>query len=179
LFPIYPQKGPIWPDFSGLAAPISSIRAILGVYHLQAPPMARGRKSAASLTVIPVVPGQGRPEPPESLDALERRIWRDVVDAMPSHWFDLAGQLVLRRLVAQAAIAERREARLRELRALDRDSGEDAEALAVLHSASAKAVAYLLGQLRATPRSRVVSRAAGPEVEQAPKFRPWEIKARA
>jgi hypothetical protein len=141
--------------------------------------MARGRKSAASLTVIPVVPGQGRPEPPESLDALERRIWRDVVDAMPSHWFDLAGQLVLRRLVAQAAIAERREARLRELRALDQDSGEDAEALAVLHSASAKAVAYLLGQLRATPRSRVVSRAAGPEVEQAPKFRPWEIKARA
>ena len=141
--------------------------------------MARGRKSEASLTVIPVVPGQGRPEPPAALDPLERRIWKDVVDALPSFWLDLAGQLVLRRLVAQAAIAERREARLRELRAQDQDGSEDADALAVLHSASAKAVAYLLGQLRATPRSRVVSRDAGPKVEETPRFKPWEIRSRA
>jgi hypothetical protein len=65
------------------------------------------------------------------------------------------------------------------MRAQDRDAGEDADALAALHSVSAKTVAYLLGQLRATPRSRIVSRAAGPQVEQAPKSRPWEIKARA
>jgi hypothetical protein len=92
---------------------------------------------------------------------------------------DLAGQIILRRLVAQAAISERREARLRQLRAREEDGGEDADALAALHGVSAKTVAYLLGQLRATPRSRMVSRAAGPEVEHAPKFRPWEIKARA
>jgi hypothetical protein len=141
--------------------------------------MARGRKSEASLTVIPVVPGQGRPEPPESLDTLERRIWRDVVAALPAHWLDPAGQLILRRLVCQAAICERREARLRELRALDADGGEDAVELATLHATTAKTVAYLLGQLRATPRSRVVSRDAGPQVEQTPKFRPWEIRSRA
>jgi hypothetical protein len=141
--------------------------------------MPRGRKSASSLSVVPIVPGQGRPEPPASLDALEKQIWRDVVDALPSHWLDLAGQLVLRRLVAQAAISERREARLRQLRAQDQDGGEDADALAALHGVSAKTVAYLLGQLRATPRSRIVSRAAGPQFDQAPKSRPWEIKARA
>ena len=141
--------------------------------------MSRGRKSAASVSVVPMVPGQGRPEPPASLDALERQIWRDVVDALPAHWLDLAGQLILRRLVAQAAISERREARLRQLRAHDRDGGEDADALAALHGGSAKTVAYLLGQLRATPRSRIVSRAAGPQLEQAPTLRPWEIKARA
>ena len=141
--------------------------------------MPHGRKSAASLSVVPLVPGQGRPEPPSSLDALEKQIWRDVVDALPAHWLDLAGQLILRRLVAQAAISERREARLRQLRAQDRDSGEDANALAALHGVSAKIVADLLGQLRATPRSRMVSRAAGPQVEQAPRSRPWEIKARA
>jgi hypothetical protein len=141
--------------------------------------MSRGRKSAASLSFVPLVPGQGRPEPPANLDSLEKQIWRDVVDALPSHWLDLAGQLVLRRLVAQAAIAERREARLRQLREQDRDAGEDADALAALHGVSAKTVAYLLGQLRATPRSRILSRAAGPQVEQAAKFRPWEIKARA
>src|SRR6516162_2254609 len=119
------------------------------------------------------------PEPPASLDSLEKQIWRDVVDALPAHWLDLAGQIILRRLVAQAAISERREARLRQLRAREEDGGEDADALAALHGVSAKTVAYLLGQLRATPRSRMVSRAAGPEVEHAPKFRPWEIKARA
>jgi hypothetical protein len=139
--------------------------------------MRRGRQSAAALSVIPLVPGQGRPPQPAGLDRLERRIWRDVVDALPAHWLDPAGQLVLRRLVAQAAIAERREARLRQLRAQGKDDGEDADALAALHGVSAKIVAYLLGQLRATPRSRMVSRAAGPEVEGAPKFRPWDIRA--
>ena len=139
--------------------------------------MSRGRKSA--LSVVPQVPGEGRPKPPASLDALERRIWRDVVDALPAHWLDPAGQLILRRLVAQAAIAERRERRLRALRAVDQDAGEDAAELATLHGVSSKLVAYLLGQLRATPRSRVLSRAAGPQLEQAPRSRPWEIKARA
>jgi hypothetical protein len=142
--------------------------------------MARGRKSeASSLTVVPVVPGEGRPEPPAGLDKLERRIWKDVVAALPAHWLDSAGQLVLRRLVCQAAIAERREARLRELRAQGQDGSEDATALATLHATTAKAVAYLLGQLRATPRSRVVSRDAGPKVDETPRSRPWEIKARA
>lgn len=141
--------------------------------------MPRGRKSGASLSVVPLVPGQGRPEPPAGLDSLEQRIWRDVVDALPAHWLDPAGQLILRRLVAQAAISERREARLRQLRAQDQDGGEDADALAALHGVAAKTVAYLLGQLRATPRSRIVPRAAGPQFEQAPKLRPWEIKARA
>ena len=140
--------------------------------------MSRGRKSAASLTVVPVLPGQGRPEPPASLDSLEKQIWRDVVDALPAHWLDPAGQLILRRLVAQAAISERREVRLRQLRAQDQDDGKDAAELAAMHGVSSKTVAYLLSQLRATPRSRIDSRAAGPQFEQTPRWRPWEIKAR-
>src|SRR5215471_13824314 len=128
------------------------------------------RKAAAELAIVPRVPGQGRPEPPADLDSLEQRIWREVVDALPGHWLDLAGQLILRRLAAQAAISERHEARLRQLRAEDRDAGEDAGALAAQHSVAAKTVAYLLTQLRATPRSRTVSRAAGAQLEQAPQW---------
>ena len=71
------------------------------------------RKSVASLSVVPRVPGRGRPEPPADLDVLESRIWREVVDALPQHWLDTAGQLILRRLAAQAAVSERQEARLR------------------------------------------------------------------
>jgi hypothetical protein len=35
------------------------------------------RKSAASLSVVPRVPGKGRPEPPVDLDVRESRIWRE------------------------------------------------------------------------------------------------------
>jgi hypothetical protein len=44
----------------------------------------RGRKPAA-LQVIPFVPGHGgRPPPPAELDAIEAKIWRAVVDALPA-----------------------------------------------------------------------------------------------
>lgn len=56
------------------------------------------KKSSGALTVVPVVPGRGRPEPPADLDPLEQAVWRQVVDALPGHWLDPAGQLVLRRL---------------------------------------------------------------------------------
>src|SRR5215471_14520230 len=136
------------------------------------------RKAAAALAVVPRVPGRSRPEPPADLDELERRIWREVVDALRGHWLDRAGQLVLRRLTAQAAIAERQEARLRLLRAQEQDGGEEAATLAAQHGVLAKNVAYLLTQLRATPRSQLRSRTAGSRLEQAPDSRPWEIKAK-
>jgi hypothetical protein len=117
------------------------------------------------------------PEPPADLDVLEQRIWREVIDALPGHWLDRAGQLVLRRLVAQAAVAERQEVQLRQLRAQEQDGGEEAATLAAQHGVLAKNVAYLLTQLRATPRSQLRSRAAGSQMEQAPDSRPWEIKA--
>jgi hypothetical protein len=136
------------------------------------------RRSAAELAVPPVpIPGQGRPEPPEHLDDLERTIWQEVVAALPPFWVDGAGQLVLRRLVAQAAIAERVEEWLRKLRRHNQDADEDAEALAVRHAATAKTVTYLLTAMRATPRSRVLTRDAGPEIEKVPAFRPWELEA--
>ena len=139
----------------------------------------RGRKSEFALQVVPLVPGRsGRPPPPSELDAIEARIWRAVIDALPAFWIDGAGELVLRRLCAQGAIAERREARLRALRAQEREGREEADELAVAHGVTAKLVSYLLGQLRATPRSRIVARAAGPEIASTPKLRPWEIRAR-
>ena len=44
------------------------------------------RKSASSFTVVPLVPGYGRPEPSTDLDSLEQRVWRDVVAALPGYW---------------------------------------------------------------------------------------------
>src|SRR5262249_10314995 len=130
-----------------------------------------------SLTVVPVVPGHGRPEPPAELDLLEQSIWREIVGSLPGHWLDPAGQQVLRRAVAQAALCAQHEARLRVLRA-DQSDDDELTALATAHGNSAKIVAHLLAQLRATPRSRVASREAGPRVADAPRpQRPWDIHA--
>ena len=139
--------------------------------------MSRGRRSPAALAVVPVlVPGAGRPEPPPDLDPLEQRAWREVIAALPPHWVDPAGQLILKRLAAQAAIAESLEVRIRDLRVQGQDDSKEAGALAARHGLASKSIADLLAQLRATPKSRTVPRAAGPRVLQAPEWRPWEAK---
>jgi hypothetical protein len=135
------------------------------------------RKAAASLAVIARVPGRGRPQPPFDLDPLEVRIWGEVLDALPDHWIDSAGCLILRRLAAQSAVCERQEARLREFRAQAQDDSEESVELASQHGITAKNVAFLLDQLRATPKSRLRPPVAGSKIERyASDWRPWEIR---
>jgi hypothetical protein len=135
------------------------------------------RKSQSSLSIVPPIPGQGYPEPPSELDALEERIWRKIVGALPGHWVDQAAQQVLRRAVAQAAVCERLEERLRLLRKVGDDGDEDYDVIVTSHGAAAKTLAALLTTLRATPKSQTLSRAA--RRDQTPENRPWEIKADA
>jgi hypothetical protein len=49
------------------------------------------RRSAADISIVPMLPGKGRPEPPVELDRAEARAWRDVVDSLPDRWLDPAG----------------------------------------------------------------------------------------
>src|SRR6516164_5326647 len=141
-------------------------------------PRGRNRSPAALSTVSVLVPGAGRPEPPPELDASEAKAWREVITALPAHWVDPAGQLILLRLAAQAAVAARLEEQMRQMRADGLDASKEAKVLAARHTLAAKSIADLLGQLRATPKSRTVPRAAGPRVLQgAPELRPWEIKS--
>jgi hypothetical protein len=140
--------------------------------------MPRGRRSQASLSVVPpAIPGAGRPNPPAHLDGSEAQAWRAVVGALPGHWIDAAGEQVLLRLVAQAAVAAGLETRLRALRAQRPPDDEEIAMLAGMHGSVAKSVAYLLTTLRATPRSRVVSRAAGPKMSEVPPSKPWDTGA--
>ena len=43
------------------------------------------RRSAADLTLVPMLPGRGRPEPPKALDQAEARAWNDVVGRCHVH----------------------------------------------------------------------------------------------
>jgi hypothetical protein len=48
----------------------------------------RGRKSAASLSVVPNDAEKKLPEPPAELSEEEAQVWRDVVSTKPHDWFD-------------------------------------------------------------------------------------------
>ena len=140
--------------------------------------MSRGRKSINALSVVPVIPGQGRPEPPQALDKAEKAVWRDIVGAMPPNWFGSECQPVLRRLCAQVVISEAIEEQLRRLRADGLGDSERAARLAEAHRDAAKAVNQLSQSLRLTPKSRWSARTSETELGRAAKERPWEIRAR-
>ena len=128
-----------------------------------------------------MLPGKGRPAPPKALDQVEARAWNDVIDALPSQWIDAAAQMVLRRLVCQIAIAERLEARLRDLAMMgdDPEALEAEQLLARMHRETAKSVVHGLTALRATSRSRMAAREGLSRFERgACAFRPWEIVAK-
>ena len=136
--------------------------------------MARGRKSGVSLTVAPpALPGE-RPAPPAELDATEQRIWRAIIGALPPSWLDAAAQEVLVRAVAQAAVCEGQEAKLRDLRRQEEPDMDVIGTLAAQHATSAKALVHLLATLRGTPKSRMLSRGASRQLAQVPRVRPWE-----
>jgi hypothetical protein len=139
------------------------------------------RRSAADLSIVPLLPGKGRPEPPKALDQIEARAWNDAIDALPDRWLDPAEQLVLRRTVTQVAIAERLEGRLRRLALMEDDSEalEAEKAVAAMHRETAKAVILGLSTLRATPRSRMAARESRSRFERgAGGVRPWNIVAK-
>ena len=136
--------------------------------------MARGRKSGVSMAVVPATLAGARPAPPAELDPAEQRIWKAIVGALPPTWLDAAAQQVLIRAVAQAAICERQEARLRALRCQPNADDDGFTALAATHAAASKSLANLLGVLRATPRARMVPRGATRQIALVPRVRPWE-----
>jgi hypothetical protein len=140
--------------------------------------MPRGIRSTNALSVVPVIPGQGRPEPPRALDGAEKLVWRSIVGAMPSNWFGLECQPVLRRLCAQVVISEELEKELRKVRADGSAESERAARLAEAHRDAARAVNQLSQALRLTPKSRWSARTSETEVGRAARERPWEIKAR-
>jgi hypothetical protein len=136
------------------------------------------RRSSADLQVVRL-PGQGRPEPPATLTGVERSAWLAVVDASPERWLDPAGQLVLRRIVAEIAIAERCEERLRCLIEAGGDLEVELE-IARAHRETTKAIIGGLTALRATPRSKMTSRRARDVYARSPSGRrPWDIEAKA
>ena len=55
----------------------------------------RGRKSSASLTVVPIATEGHRPSPPPELTAPEAKVWKAIVASTPAGWFTPAQEPLL------------------------------------------------------------------------------------
>jgi hypothetical protein len=142
--------------------------------------MPRRSSSDDDMTVVSLLPGKGRPEPPAGLDTAETRAWRDVIDSLPAQWLDPAGQAILRGVVAEIALCDRLAERLRQFAdaPVDEETLAAEKQIAVMHRDALRAVSLGLGTLRATPQSRMLSREGRNRFERgASRSRPWEIVA--
>jgi phage terminase small subunit len=110
----------------------------------------RGRKSSASLAVVPIDVAQQRPKPPAGLSAEEKRVWNTIVTRCRAGWFHTSESLLEaychavaheRALGAMAAEAGASDPRYPELLKMQR--------------AEAMLAGNLATKLRLTPRSSI------------------------
>jgi hypothetical protein len=129
----------------------------------------RGRKSSASLAVVPLTQPQ-RPEPPEYLSKAAAEVWREVVSAMRPDWFgrethpileQYCRHVVLARLIANAIPAE-----------IDDIAGFDR--LTAMHCRESAMVATLATRMRLTHQSSFDRKTVKRDEYTGP--RPWEIR---
>jgi hypothetical protein len=127
----------------------------------------RGRKSAASLSIVPVS-GIQRPEPPPELSPEESAVWTATTRAMRADWFGPETHPLLSAYCFHVVTANELQAQLRTLTTVDREY----RALLALLRAETKLMLSIATKLRITPRA---NRYAGDGRDGGRHFpRPWE-----
>lgn len=131
------------------------------------------RKAAADLEIVPLIPGEDKPVPPEDMCEAEQEVWRSIVNAMPLRWFGRETWPVLRALCRHTVAAN--YAWKAYLAALE--TGQKAEIIDVLalrHFRETTAVNRTSEKLRLTKSARsqpvVAERAKQHQVLR----RPWD-----
>jgi hypothetical protein len=127
----------------------------------------RGRKSAASLSVVPVDVKLQRPEPPARLSAVEKQIWREIAEKVRPGWFWSSEPLL--ELYVQTLAHQRQLAGF--IKEVAPGSQQYLE-LMRLQRGVVMLAANLAGKLRLTPRSSV-DRYAPKLASSLPK--PWDL----
>jgi hypothetical protein len=147
--------------------------------------MKRGRRSSASLTVVPAFVGAvPRPRAPSELSKQQAGIWNAVVAAEPADWFSGSTRPLLvqfcRHIIAARRVAEMVATLETEIRT---KSAEQSERLAVMLSAAkafdrlqkmqereSRAIASLATKMRITQQATTNHR--GNKIETR---KPWEF----
>lgn len=137
----------------------------------------RGRKSAASLAVVTVMPGQ-RPEPPEELTTEQAQEWRAIVARMPADWFlqeswpmlaNLCRHIVTARKLGHVIDHTSVPSDIETLREYDKLLG--------MRDRETKAIVNLSRQLRLSHQQRYQPKTAGSKTRATEATKPWEAKS--
>jgi hypothetical protein len=119
----------------------------------------RGRKSAASLTVVPIDVSNRieRPEPLPELTDAQAEVWRSVVDSLPADWFGRETHALLAQFTRHVVCA-RRVAQL--IEQWEKGSGQeitilDYERLLRMQEVEGRALSSLATRMRLTQQATV------------------------
>jgi hypothetical protein len=130
----------------------------------------RGRKSSASLAVVPVSQPQ-RPEPPKHLGREAAAVWSETVSAMRHDWFGRETHPVLEAYCRHVCLARLIA------KAIPTDIGEDVAAfdrLTAMHVRESQAIASLATRMRLTHQSSFDRKTVKRDEYTGQK--PWEIR---
>jgi hypothetical protein len=140
----------------------------------------RGRKSAASLTVVPTAT-PSRPRPPAELSPEAAEEWRAIVARMPADWFSREVQPLLTAFCQHVVRARVLGQQLDDIGAgalADEEGIRLYDRLAKMADRETRAMGLLGTKLRLTHQSRYTPQRAGTAVRNAGLSRkPWEFGA--
>jgi hypothetical protein len=141
----------------------------------------RGRKAAADLEVVPLMPGDAKPPAPEDMTEREADAWTSIVNAMPLRWFGRDCQPVLRALCRHIVAED--ILWVRYLAALEGREHEDevlsTAQLSAVHARETLAIRRLSADLRLTPMARMTNQRVETsqtirQQQRVGGMRPWE-----
>ena len=125
----------------------------------------RGRKSSASLTVVPLSTEGRRPPPPAYLDATAKKLWKAIVSDAPNGWFMVAQEPLLAGFCSHASAAEFFSKLIDKERPADlladRDMLRRYARLLGMRSRETAALAALATKMRLTQQAQIQPRSAG------------------
>ena len=143
----------------------------------------RGRKSAASLSAVTIIPGQ-RPPPPPELTKEQAAAWKAIVARMPADWFDTTAQILLIEMCRHTAICGIISQQIDSFpvdQLTTEEGTERYDRLGRMLDRHSKCVAMLATKLRLAPQSRYEHKVAGTAAKNsaagAGPSRPWETAA--
>lgn len=130
-----------------------------------------GRKSSASLSVLPVTPIK-RIAQPDGLTDAESALWGRVVGSKPAEWFGEDAAPLLHEYVRAAVMCGVLDVMVKAAIA-GGDAGELAQSIK-LRDMEAKRAMSIGTKLRLTPQSRYTPQAASTANKKAAGARPWQ-----
>lgn len=136
----------------------------------------RGKKSAASLAVVPVVPGK-RPEPPAELTEAQAEVWRAVVQTKPADWFTDDSHPLLVAYCKHVVTARQLGAAIDAFNTAlltDDEHVKRYDKLLAMRERETRAITALARSMRLTQQARYDAKRANTAASQTQARKPWE-----